>query len=1001
MSTYKYDKAQILEATNKGLEIIIRCYPDQSQAIDAGRNFKTHEEKNPSSSLVEADDAYLVKNFTSGETLNPFDVIIETQPNVITFTDALKWAVATFNLQEGTTFGGAKLEFKEATEDQKNGEYYFDYKDQLTSFELSVLGPLVDQDICNLFKVKSVHSFTQIKQYHKDNPKHTKQYEKYGNVTQQIITQATDTYPIFVIDQGDWQKIYQPLNSEKQYRFRYIGSKPDNHIFGLDTLDKLLLKYRKDLLKKRNDLIEKRANEKKKEPTYLKIKDIQDKLPSLIIGSGDRDSLNISSLGYPVVWLNSESAILTWDQYNHLKEYTYQLYYLGDIDLPGIREGIKMGLKFIDLKVIWLPEIIKKKKYRGKPGKDLKDWVDLYFNEDKPFQILSKFKTLVSNALPARFWDMITKDGKFQGYSFNREAVYQFLYYQGFRRIEEETAKEDYSFIRIQNGIVKRVKVHEVATFHRQYLREQQKGIPLLNYMHRSGRLTEQSLSDLPKADIDFTDCTPDSQLYFFKNEIWNITSDSITNHKYGSIETPVWKDKVIPYKVRIDKNPVFNITEKNGVRDIEILRTDNHFFNFLINTSRIHWKVCGNDPFVIRKSKIINEHEGEEREKLLQELTKEYEVYHKENAFNIAEKGLTAKQIQEQKLHLISKIYALGYLFHKYKKFDEAFIPFGVDNKVSEISDANGGTGKSITFNIALKQVIRVFKDIDGSDKKKYESDFLFQGVTKHTDLINIEDASQYFPWNSYKGKTTAGIEVNGKNTPAFTLSYQDSPKMCATSNFGVFNMNSTLARRFLFVVYSDYYHFKIKGLFKPTHNPKMDFGKELFTDFDAKEHNDFFNLTSQICQFFINTPDRIDPPQGNIEKRNAIQSIGDAFYNWGISFFSEQKNTYIAKKDALESCRIDTGDIKLSSQKFKEKLIKWCDIYDYEFNPEESLASNGLCKYTYQGSTRDFIYIRTQDRPVKTFNDWKRDRLNNVPVKVSTPEPKTDLKPGELPPF
>lgn len=974
MSTYKYDKTEILEKTNGGLDIITHCYPDAIKNGGGFCNFKTHEETHPSSRIFKAGDTYVVKNFTSGESISPFDCIIQTQSNVNTFAEAIQWTVATFNLGNGnTTFGGAELIFKDAIEGQNHGNYFFEYKEKLTAFELSVLGPLITQEIVDTYALKSAISFTQIKQYHKGD----KLYAKYGSTPQQIITRSTDTYPIFVFDYDTWQKVYQPLNKEKQYRFRYIGSKPKDFVFGLDTLDYLRLEYQ--------DNYELKDGEK--------VEDI--KLPAVIIGSGDRDALNIASMQFPVVWLNSESAKLEYPIYKVLKEYTDQVYYCGDIDGPGIEQGIEIGLQYIDLKVIWLPEYIKKIRYRGKPGKDLKDWVDATYkkNDNNGVQhLINQFKKMVSVALPARFWDIHFDDkGVFKKYSFNNQAAFQFLWYNGYHTYKDELNKNNkknpFSFIQIKKGVVERRDFHEVANYPGNYVIQKMKPNSLVNFLHRSGQLSERMLSKLPQATINFKDSTPDSQFYFFENEIWKVTATGIEKHRYGNVPVYVWKDKIIPHKVHIDKDPVFKITNLGTAShpdyDIEILRTDNPFFNFLINTSRVHWKVLGNAPFIKRKREIEDLPEADRKVALLQ-LEKEYNAYHKKTAFTIDEAGLSQEQIKEQKQHLINKIFAIGYLLHKHKRLDKSWIVYAMDDRVSDSSEAHGGSGKSIVFNNAIKEFLTNYKDIDGSDSNVYNSAFLFDGVTKDTDYVNIEDADKYFPIKNLKSKTTGNTTVNPKGTSEYTITFDDSPKMAVNTNFALYDADPSLRRRLLMYVASDYYHFEEFDLFQPTHTPFDDFGKLLIKDFDAIERNGFFNVMAQMCQFFMSTPHKLNPPQGNIKKRNAIQSIGDALYDWANSFFENRKNCYVPKNEAFDSFEATAKVKGWTSQKFKKKLKTWCEIDGYEFNPYKSLNKQGYCKHNKDGKTQEFIYIRTPGKEVKEYNSLDQSDQVIIPLDI-----------------
>lgn len=129
-----------------------------------------------------------------------------------------------------------------------------------------------------------------------------------------------------------------------------------------------------------------------------------EKLPEAILCSGDRDSLNVAGFGYQVLWMNSETARLSEIQYKSIMKCVETLYILPDIDTTGIRSAIRLGLQYLDIRFIWLPESLREyKDNRGKTRKDLRDYVELY-PERKDFQ------KLINVAMPLRFWDEVTKE---------------------------------------------------------------------------------------------------------------------------------------------------------------------------------------------------------------------------------------------------------------------------------------------------------------------------------------------------------------------------------------------------------------------------------------------------------------------------------------------------------------------------------------------------------------------------------------------------------------
>ena len=54
------------------------------------------------------------------------------------------------------------------------------------------------------------------------------------------------------------------------------------------------------------------------------------------------------------------------------------LYNLPDIDETGVRAAIKLGMEYMDIKHIWLPESLRKfKDPRGRSRKDFLDYIEI------------------------------------------------------------------------------------------------------------------------------------------------------------------------------------------------------------------------------------------------------------------------------------------------------------------------------------------------------------------------------------------------------------------------------------------------------------------------------------------------------------------------------------------------------------------------------------------------------------------------------------------------
>jgi len=951
-------KDDVLNATNMGKDIISYFFNDafKGQSLTPQHFIYQEGDENTASTIPFKTDkgVWMLKGFGASPSVDVFTLIIEKIGNVTSFVEALQWAVGEFNITgaQSSKFNSAKIEFKPALKKQKDGQYFYDYKKKLTDFELKTLGQFVTQEVCDLYNFKAVKSFTQIKKYEKDH----KQYEKYGDVTQQIITPSTDGYPIYVINPGSFQKIYQPLNKYKGYRFRYApkGNKNTDHIFGLEQVENQLEDYRNNF-----DLED-----------GMKRGDV--KLPYLIIGGGERDSLNIASCGYPVVWFNSETVTIGFKTFNLLKTLAKKVVLCGDIDATGVKEMYSKALKIVDMYILELPQWLKKYQYRGKPCKDVKDYFDILIKDQWKSIESAKFEfnKLIENALPARFWNEIKdKDGNFIKYVLNNEAAFRFLKYNGFYRIEEQDAKDDYTFVRLTDNKLRKLKPHHIANFPYDYLSEKAYPVPLLNTLIRSAQFSERRMSKLAFFEPNLKDSTEEYQLLFFKNNVWKINEKGTTVLKYTSpnLLAQVWDDKIIPQEPVYNSDPYFKITQ-GPILDIEILKTNNPFFNFLINISRVNWRICGNDPFLDKKD-AINTLDPVANKEQMDQLTKEYQEYHKANRFNISEENLGAEYIQEQKEHLISKMYNIGYVMHTYKSPSKAWQVHVMDNKISDTGKSNGGSGKSLTFNVCLRSLKPATKFIDGKDLDPQKDSFVYDGVTKNTDLIIIDDLNPQYPLTKFFNRVTSDFAVNPKGISAYNLSYDESPKMVTISNYGSKEKGGSYLRRVKHFVASDYYHGEDDSCFKTEHQPTEDLGLELIKGFTPEHHSDFINFISQCLSFYLSCTLPVNAPKGNIVKRNALESMGDAFFNWAEIYFSNQDdgtvsiklNKYLQKTLAFRNCKEVTEYSRLTPQTFKEKLEQWCKYKGYTLNPRVLLNGKKFIKQTYHSKTMEFYYVQT----------------------------------------
>jgi hypothetical protein len=904
------DQQELLNATHGGLDIIISYYPQANDTLKTNRKeFKIRDEKTPSARIKQLSDGnWVVTDFgDDGVSRNGIQVCMKEEE--ISYREAIVKLAGKYNVGGiNPEINKPGFEKRTAAAEETEGETYFDIKEEISEQELKELGPLVTMDVCKKYHVHSLYSFTYIKN------------------REAQITSSNDDYPIFMVDHGEFKKIYQPKNPDKAYRFRYSGTRQKDYINGLSQLKKAFEDINQDYDPESDD-------QKKKK---------MQKLPEVILASGERDALNVAGMGYNVIWMNSESQIMDWKLYSELTKMAEHIYNLPDIDTTGKKQAHKLGLQYLDIKTIWLPK--KLREYhdnRGKPRKDFRDYVELWPK-------IEDFKKLMRVAMPMRFWDENYVDGGIK-YFFNNEQAYYFLQANGYYQFENKNVRDGIMFIRMNGNIISQVEAEDCRKFIQEFMKDRYLPIPLRNTIHRSNQLGDSSLRGLDEIKLDFTDYDKTSQYLFFSNRTWKVTAAGITELKPTEVDRYVWEEEVIQHKIS-KKDPPFtiNFNKEENEYEINIAGTESNFFRFLINASRIHWKA----EYLTRASGS----EDENRQ------------YVKDNRWNIAGNRLEYEEIWEQKQHLINKIFSIGYLLHRYKDPARPWCVFAMDNKITETGESHGRSGKSLCY-----RTIRYFMKsvtLNGRNPKLTENPHVYDRVTEHTDYILVDDADQYLNFGFFFNALQGDMEVNPKNNQSYEIPFEHVPKFCITSNFTLRNIDPSTEGRILYTVFSDYYHVRTEGEdYIEDFTIRDDFDKNLFLDYSEEEWNDDFNFFATCLQFYLSVPreTKINPPMDNVTKRNLRTEMTEAFKNWADVYFDATEGNcdkLIERDIAFKDFAEKSGQHKWTTNKFTKALKAWCRYTEYveKFNPEQFRNNSGRIIRKVNNEAAEMIYVQTK---------------------------------------
>lgn len=915
---------RIYDATNNGLDIILYYYPQAHGCDKKGKYFKIRgDEKTPSACMKEIKGVWRVTDFGDEQSaMSPIEICMREER--LDFREAL------FRLADRYQVGNviskevnkAKIEQRDATVDEPEGKFWYELKEQMTDEELKVLGPMVTRQTCERYSYYSVKFYCKVK-----NRKVT-------------TISSTDTYPIFMRDCGEFRKIYQPLNPDKAFRFFYDGVKPKDYINGMAELKKAYEKYLKEL-----DKEDEAEFDEEKTPDTSKPKKVR-KLPEAILCSGERDALNVAGMGFYPLWMNSETAKLDGKTYNEIMKRVERLYNLPDMDDTGVRKGNELAMEYPEIYTIELPDwLATYRDHRGRPRKDLRDFVEIKPN-------VFDFKELMRVAMPCKFWEKTyTKNGT--RLEINTLFLLHFLKVNGFGKIVDP-ANDQVTFVRVTDHRVKEIRLQNISDFVVNWAKEQKLDVEVQNLILNSARVSSSVFEKIDSISPNFKNYDSGSQTLFFDNEVVKVKADGVEVSKGGN-SVYAWDQTICKHSFkRIEPSFVTTYNEDTGYYQLEIKHTRSHYFRFLINASRIYWQ----EEFERRVTG-----DAEEDKKFA-------EQYH----WAITSPRLTEEEMVEQVMHLLNKMFCIGYLLHSYKSFSKAWGVWVMENKITEEDESSGGSGK--TFMLRFLNRFKNMEMLNGRDKKLTDNNFFMDRVTESTDLLLIDDATKYFNFNYFYSMLTDNMVVNYKNARSKEIPFSDSPKIVITSNFPPPSNDGSTARRILTCVFSDYYH-------KATDDNDYQRNMRIADDFGYDLHNeaykwDWWNEDYNFCidclQFYLSTlPNNsmVEPPMENVDRRMRNQLMGDEFKEWAEVYFcqaSENLDKLLRKQDVKD---IFDPKHKYSTKGFTARLRAFCKNADYieELNPEDCIGYDPHGKRIirkYDGETREYIYLKTYDTDI-----------------------------------
>ena len=496
-------------------------------------------------------------------------------------------------------------------------------------------------------------------------------------------------------------------------------------------------------------------------------------------------------------------------------------------------------------------------------------------------------------------------------YEFKYGRCFTFLQNRGYYRMMNLDCKT-YQFIHINHPVVRAVEPFEIRDFVTDFTKVASNE-DVLEMIYKGGvqYLGPDKLSNLNFTRPLFEDPSREFQRLYFKERCWEVAPNEMKELDYTVVSYNIWSDQKHDFPAKLLK-PMIDVVMIDNNRFSYKLTPEGErcqFLQFLINTSNFTW----------RKQKQIES----------------------------GETGITIDEdeLYENRLHLISKLAAFGYLCLSAKDRNVSRAVVAMDGKQSEVGQSNGRSGKSI-LGEAMKQVMKTLY-IDGK-KKDIEGDiFIWDGMDEKYKGVFLDDVRTNFSLEFLFANITGDWNVNWKGGRRFTIPFNQSAKIYLTTNHSLNGRGSSFLDRQYIIAFSDFYN--------DEHKPKDDFGGLFFDDWDYDQWNLFWNLVASCLQIYLKFG-VVQAPRERIEIRQLRQDMGETFLSWADEYFSdpEKLNCRLIRKMLYdEYIRYSNLPPKLvSPTAFKNKIKAFCTWKGYRFNPHMYDVTSGKpLKYDKDG--------------------------------------------------
>ena len=280
-----------------------------------------------------------------------------------------------------------------------------------------------------------------------------------------------------------------------------------------------------------------------------------------------------------------------------------------------------------------------------------------------------------------------------------------------------------------------------------------------------------------------------------------------------------------------------------------------------------------------------------------------------------------------------------IGYLLHSFKTNSNNKAIIFNDEVISE--NPNGRSGKGIFWN-ALKQLRKV-QSLDGKTFD-FNKSFPYQSVATDCQVLVFDDVKKSFNFENLFSVITEGISIEYKGKDSIKLDVTESPKIIITTNYTIQGDSASFNAR--------KYEVEMSSYFNDNYTPIMEFGHELFNEWNDDEWAAFDNYMMNCISIYLENG-LIDMPLKNLDYRKLLDKIGNEM---NIFFAGLFKNEYLNIKKTYDDLLDSFPELRkknVSQTLMTRNLNKYCQFHELEF---ETAYSGGVGRMIIKDNKQEF---------------------------------------------